>query len=144
MFLSKKSIIIFSIFILIGVFLRTYQLNFESYWLDEMISYWVADPNISFNETLIRRDEVEQTPVLFDIILKIYLKFFNYNPEIGRHVPLFFGILSIPFLGVLSHQISKNNSFLLTAFLASINIYLISYSQEVRPYSLIFFFIKIF
>ena len=139
MFLSKKSIIIFSIFILIGVFLRTYQLNFESYWLDEMISYWVADPNISFNETLIRRDEVEQTPVLFDIILKIYLKFFNYNPEIGRHVPLFFGILSIPFLGVLSHQISKNNSFLLTVFLASINVYLISYSQEVRPYSLIFF-----
>jgi hypothetical protein len=139
MFSSKKSIIIFSILIFIGVFLRTYQLNFESYWLDEMISYWVADPNISFNETLIRRDEVEQTPVLFDIILKIYLKFSNYEPEIGRHVPLFFGVLSIPFLGILSHQISKNNSFLLTAFLASINIYLISYSQEVRPYSLIFF-----
>ncbi|MDC0250057.1 hypothetical protein OAK18_01490, partial [Candidatus Pelagibacter sp.] len=139
MFLSKKSIIIFSIFILIGFFLRAYQLNFESYWLDEMISYWVADPNISFNETLIRRDEVEQTPVLFDIILKIYLKFFNYDPEIGRHVPLFFGVLSIPFLGILSHQISKNNSFLLTVFLASINVYLISYSQEVRPYSLIFF-----
>ena len=139
MFSSKKSIIIFSILVFIGVFLRTYQLNFESYWLDEMISYWVADPNISFNETLIRRDEVEQTPVLFDIILKIYLKFSNYEPEIGRHVPLFFGVLSIPFLGILSHQISKNNSFLLTAFLASINIYLISYSQEVRPYSLIFF-----
>ena len=64
MFSSKKSIIIFSILIFIGVFLRTYQLNFESYWLDEMISYWVADPNISFNETLIRRDEVEQTPCL--------------------------------------------------------------------------------
>ena len=53
MFLSKKNnILIFSIlFILIGVFLRAYQLNFESYWLDEMISYWVADPNISFADT---------------------------------------------------------------------------------------------
>ena len=141
MFLSKKNsvLIFFILFILIGVFLRVYQLNFESYWLDEMISYWVADPRISFNETLMRRDEVEQTPVLFDIILKIYLNFFNYDPEIGRHVPVFFGVLSIPFLGILSHQISKNNSFLLTVFLASINIYLISYSQEVRPYSLIFF-----
>jgi hypothetical protein len=139
MFLSKKSIIIFSIFILIGVFLRTYQLNFESYWLDEMISYWVADPNISFNETLIRRDEVAQAPILFDLILRKYLAFFSYEPEYGRHVPLFFGVLSIPFLGILSHQISKNNSFLLTVFLASINVYLISYSQEVRPYSLIFF-----
>ena len=141
MFLSKKNnILIFSIlFILIGVFLRAYQLNFESYWLDEMISYWVADPNISFNDTLIRRDHIEQTPVLFDLILKKYLEFFSYDPEVGRYVPLFFGILSIPLLGVLSQKISKNSSFLLTIFLTSINVYLISYSQEVRPYSLIFF-----
>ena len=141
MFLPKKnSILIFSIlFILIGVFLRTYQLNFDSYWLDEMISYWVADPNISFDDTLIRRDQIEQSPVLFDLILKQYLKFFSYDPEVGRHVPLFFGILSIPLLGLLSQQISKSNSFLLTIFLISINVYLISYSQEVRPYSLIFF-----
>ena len=141
MFLSKKNnILIFSIlFILIGVFLRVYQLNFESYWLDEMVSYWVADPNLSFNDTLIRRDEATHNPILFDLILKKYLGFFSYEPEIGRQVPLFFGILSIPLLGILSHQISKNNSFLLTVFLASINVYLISYSQEVRPYSLIFF-----
>ena len=139
MFLSKKSIIIFSIFILIGIFLRIYQLNYESYWLDEMISFWVADPNISFDENLIRRDEVAQAPILFDLILRKYFAFFSYKPEYGRYVPLFFGVLSIPFLGILSHQISKNNSFLLTVFLASINVYLISYSQEVRPYSLIFF-----
>ena len=141
MFLSKKNIILVSsiLFILIGFFLRLYQLNFESYWLDEMVSYWVADPNISFNDTLIRRDQIEQSPVLFDLILKRYLQFFSYEPEFGRHVSLFFGVLSIPLLGFLSHQISKNNSFLLTVFLASINVYLISYSQEVRPYSLIFF-----
>ena len=141
MFLTKKNnILIFSIFfILIGVFLRIYQLNFESYWLDEMISYWVADPNISFSDTLTRRNQIEQTPVLFDLILKEYLKFFSYEPEFGRHVSAFFGILSIPLLGFLTHQISKTNSFLLTIFLAGINVYLISYSQEVRPYSLIFF-----
>ena len=111
MFLSKKNnILIFSIlFILIGVFLRIYQLNFESYWLDEMISYWVADPNISFTDTLIRRDQIEQTPVLFDLFLKKYLEFFGYEPGFGRHVPAFFGILSIPLLGFLSHQISKDN-----------------------------------
>ncbi len=141
MFLLKKnSILIFSLlFILIGVFLRTYQLNFENYWLDEMISYWVADPNISHNEALIRREQLGATsPVLFDLILRKYLTFFSYEPEYGRHVPLIFGALSIPFLGILSHQISKNNSYLLTIFLASVNVYLISYSQEVRPYSFIF------
>ena len=140
MFLSKKNnILIFSIlFFLIGFLLRAYQLNFESYWLDEMISYWIADPGITFNDTLIRREQVTHNPILFDLILKKYLGFFSYEPEIGRYLPLFFGILSIPLLGLLSHQISLNNSFLLTVFLASINVYLISYSQEVRPYSLIF------
>ena len=142
MFLLKKNsaLIFFVLIILIGVFLRTYQLNFENYWLDEMISYWVADPNISHNEALIRREQLGATsPVLFDLILREYLTFFSYEPEYGRHVPLIFGALSIPFLGILSHQISKNNSYLLTIFLASINVYLISYSQEVRPYSFIFF-----
>ncbi|MDA7824223.1 hypothetical protein N9A23_01750, partial [Candidatus Pelagibacter sp.] len=103
MSLSKRNIVIIStLFILIGVFLRIYRLNFESYWLDEMISYWVADPNISFNDTLIRKDLMEKSPILFDLILKQYLKFLNYEPEVGRHIPLFFGILSIPFLGILS------------------------------------------
>ena len=141
MFLPKKNsaLIFFGLFILIGVFLRVYQLNFENYWLDEMISYWVAEPNISHNDALIRREQLGATsPVLFDLILKEYLAFFSYEPEYGRHVPLIFGALSIPFLGILSHQISKNNSYLLTIFLASINVYLISYSQEVRPYSFIF------
>ena len=142
MFLPKKNsaLIFFGLFILIGVFLRVYQLNFENYWLDEMISYWVADPNISYIEAVIRREQLGATsPVLFDLILREYLAFFSYEPEYGRHVPLIFGALSIPFLGILSHQISKNNSYLLTIFLTSINVYLISYSQEVRPYSFIFF-----
>jgi len=141
MFLTnKKNILLFSIiFILIGIFLRTYQLNFENYWLDEMISFWVADPSLSLSDTFFRRDQIEQSPILFDLILKKYLEFFDYNPEVGRHVALIFGILSIPLLGVLSYQVSKNNSFLLSILLISINIYLIKYSQETRPYSLVFF-----
>ncbi len=141
MFLTnKKNILLFSIiFILIGIFLRTYQLNFENYWLDEMVSFWVADPSLSWSDTFFRRDQIEQSPILFDLILKKYLEFFGYNPEVGRHVALIFGILSIPLLGVLSYQVSKNNSFLLSILLISINIYLIKYSQETRPYSLVFF-----
>jgi len=141
MFLSnKKNILLFTIlFIFIGIFLRVYQLNFENYWLDEMISFWVADPSLSLDDTFSRRDQIEQSPILFDLILKQYLEFFNYDPEIARHVPLIFGILSIPLLGILSYQVSKNNSFLISILLISINIYLIKYSQETRPYSLVFF-----
>jgi hypothetical protein len=139
--LDRKNILSLSIFfILIGIFLRFYQLNFENYWFDELIDFWVADPNISFNATFFRRDELieDQTPYLFQLFLKIYLKFFGYDPEIGRHVPLIFGVLSIPLVGILSYQVAKNNSFLLTILLVSINIYLIKYSQETRTYTLVF------
>ena len=139
--LGKKSILSVSIlFILTGIFLRLYQLNFENYWFDELIDFWVADPNITLHATFFRRDEliVDQTPYLFQLFLKIYLKFFGYDPEIGRHVPLIFGVLSIPLVGILSYQVAKKNSFLLTILLVSINIYLIKYSQETRTYTLVF------
>ena len=140
MFLSNRSniLLISILFILIGIFLRFYQLNFENYWLDEMISFWVADPNISLKDTFSRHAHIAQAPPLFNLFLKKYLDLFSYDPEIGRHVPFFFGVLSIPFLGILSYQVTKNNSFLLTILLVSTNIYLIKYSQETRPYTLVF------
>ncbi len=138
--LNRKKVLLISIFfILIGIFLRFYQLNFENYWLDELADFWVADPNITLHATFVRRELVDdQTPYLFQLFLKIYLKFFGYDPEIGRHVPFFFGVLLIPFIGILSYQVAKNNSFLLTILLVSINIYLIKYSQETRTYTLTF------
>ena len=138
--LGKKGILSVSIlFILTGIFLRLYQLNFENYWLDELIDFWVADPNITLHGTFVRRELIDdQTPYLFQLFLKIYLKFFGYDPEIGRQVPLIFGVLSIPLLGILSYQVAKNNSFLLTILLVSLNIYLIKYSQETRTYTMTF------
>ena len=139
MFSSNKSniLLVYIFFVLIGIFLRIYQLNFENYWLDEMTSFWVADPSLSLEETFTRSNDFH-TPPIFDLFLKKYLEFFSYDPEIARHVPLFFGILVIPFFGILSYQTSKNNSFLLSIFLISINIYLIKYSQVTRPYTLVF------
>ena len=126
------------LFVLIGILLRFYQLNFENYWWDEMLGFWVTDPNISLDQTFYRREITDQTSILFHILLKNYYKFFGYNSEIGRYIPFIFGSVSIPLLGILSYQIKKNNSYLLTILLASINIYLIQYSQETRYYSLVF------
>ena len=136
--IRNNALLISILLILVGIFLRFYQLNFENYWLDEMLSFWVADPNISLKDTFSRNEHIDQAPALFNLFLKKYLDLFGYDPEIGRHVPLLFGVLSIPFLGILSYQVSRNNSFLLTILLISTNIYLIKYSQETRPYTLVF------
>ena len=97
---NKNNILLVSIlFVLIGIFLRIYQLNFENYWLDEMTSFWVADPNLSLEDTFTRNNHFH-TPPIFDLFLKKYLEFFSYDPEIGRHVPIdpIFGNTFLPSL----------------------------------------------
>ena len=136
----KKNILLLSILIIsVGALLRYYQINFENYWFDEINDFWVTDPNISLDATFFRRESIgDVSPYLWESLLKMYFKIFGYVPEIGRYLPLFFGILSIPFIGMLSYQVKKDNSFLLAILLISINIYLIKYSQETRVYSLVF------
>ena len=138
--LLNKYIIFFFLIFLFGVLLRVYNLNFEDYWFDEQASFWVADPSISLSETLERSKELDRgTHLVFNLILKTFFYVLGYDPSIGRILPLIFGVLSIPALSYLSFQINNNKSFLLTAIISSINFYLISYSQETRLYSLIFF-----
>ena len=150
---SEIKFILFLIICFIALFLRIYQLNFEDYWLDEQTSFWTADPFLSLNETVKRSFDLEGgTHITFNLILKKFFLFFSYDPQIGRFLPLIFGFLSIPALSYLTFQIQKGKSYVFVAFLSSINFYLISYSQEVRPYSLIFllsilsiiFFYKVF
>ena len=33
-----------------GVFLRLYNINHDNLWIDEMATFWVTDPSISFKE----------------------------------------------------------------------------------------------
>ena len=126
------------IIILIGLLLRFYQLNFEDYWLDEQLPFWVSDPNIFFSETLSRREFIDQRPPIFHLILKITFFIFGYNSEIGRYVPFIFGCLSIFSLLILANELNFKKEKLFFVFLVSTNIYLIKYSQETTPYSLVF------
>ena len=90
---EKNTIIILTIFIL-GIFFRLYNLNFEDLWHDEILSFWIADPSISFLETLNRHNELEQVPILFNLILKYFYKTFGYHVYLGRYLSCFFGITS--------------------------------------------------
>ena len=137
---ENKDVFFLAIIIFSAFFLRIYNLNFEDYWFDEQASFWVADPSLTLNETLQRGKELDQgTSIVFNLILKIFFSLSNYDPQIGRYLPFIFGLLSIPALSYLTYQIKQNKSYLLVGILSSINFYLISYSQEVRVYSFLFF-----
>jgi len=132
---EKNTIIILTIFFL-GIVFRLYNLNSEDLWHDEILSFWIADPSISFFETLSRHNQLEQVPILFNLTLKYFYKIFGYDVYLGRYLPCFFGIISLIFCYLLSLEFKNNNSSIFFITLVSFNIFLIKYSQELRVYSL--------
>ena len=132
-----------SLIVLLGLILRFYNIGYESLWLDEIFTFWVTDPNLSFTETFSRIKSTEYIPFLHYYIVKICNSFFGYDPIVGRLFSAVFGFLSIFTLSSLCKKFTNNKSYLLTICLASLNIYLIIYSQEMRVYIFTFFLISL-
>ena len=147
-----KNYYYFFIILTIGIILRIYYSNFENYWIDEQIAFFVSDPSLSTKETLIRSLNSDYTPFLYNFFLKIFFNLFGYSPDVGRYFSIIVGSLSVIILTHISFIISNKKSVFMAVFLSSLNIYLISYSAETRAYSTIFllsliniyFFLKLF
>ena len=129
--------------ILLGYVFRFYNINYENLWLDEIYSFWVTDPNLSFTETYLRVQLTESIPFLYYFLLKICNKIFGYDPMVGRCFSAFFGFLSIFSIGMLCKKLTRNNSYLFTTCLISLNIFLIANSQEMRVYIFTFFLVSL-
>ena len=135
----KKNILILIIFF-ICIFTRLYNFNGNDLWYDELISYWIVDPNIDWSETISRNLELNHgSQIAFTIVLKFFFKIFGYDPDLSRLVSILFGILTFPLLLILSKKINNNNSTILLLLLFTLNSYLISYDHELRSYSFVVF-----
>ena len=125
--------------ILLGFVFRFYNINYENLWLDEIYTFWVTDPDVSFSKTYLRLQTTESTPFLYFFLVKIFNKIFGYDPIVGRSFSAFFGFLSIFSVGMLCKKFAKNKSYLFATCLISLNIFLIVNSQEMRVYIFTFF-----
>ncbi len=138
--LNKK--FIFILIILLGAILRFYNINYDNLWYDEIISFWVANPKYSFEEGLIFHKQIEIAPYAFNLILKYFYQVFGYEVNYARYLPAFFSLLTILVVLKISKEIDiEKDSYLLATFLTSFNIFLISYAQEQRLYSILIFFV---
>ena len=69
----KKNIRIY-LLIAIGIFIKFYHLNLDDLWWDEMLSFWVSNPEINFEKTINRNIEVNLgSQLIFSFLLKIFL-----------------------------------------------------------------------
>ena len=91
---TNKLVFIIIFFIsFLGIFIRAYNINYDNFWFDEILSFWVADPKISIIESWERHRSIEQVPFLYNLLLKALFEIFSYNVFIGRYLSLIFNII---------------------------------------------------
>jgi len=135
--LYKYETVFITLIISFGLLLRGFNINFNDFWSDEMVSFYLSNPNLEFLET-IKLIFASNLTVTFEILLKFFHKIFGYNFEYSRYLTLLLSIISIFYF----YRFIKNNksyySAILGIILLSINIYHIRYSIELRSYMLTF------
>ena len=109
--LLSNNFVFFSLIISVGLFFSINQINIEDFWYDEMATFWVSDPQISFKETYLRLLNSEHTPILYYLIVKYFFKIFGYNSELLRiiNIPIF--LISLIYFNLIMKKVSENRVF---------------------------------
>ena len=128
--IDNKSKILIAI-LLIGLFLRVYDLANESMWGDEAFSIYIANLNLSqifFYP--------ENNPPLYFMILHWWINLFGDSEISIRFPSVIFGFLSIFMIYKVGNQIYDKDVGILSSLLLGLSVFHIHYSQEARTYSL--------
>lgn len=147
--LNLQSKTIISLIFIIGIFLRYIYLNNLDSWFDEWNMLYTVDPNIENSKTWKRfyGDRgggaflPEYYPPINAFLLKYFLKITGYYTENARFYSLIFGSLSLIASYILATKITDKKNAIISTVLISCNIFLIQQSSEIRPHSLVLFFL---
>ena len=140
---NKFKILNLSLIILLGICLRLWCINkMGGLWIDEADSYYLAKASFPFGILHNMMIKSYHTPLYF-FILHFWMKLFSENDFNLRFLSALFGILTVPVMYFAGKELESKKVGILAAFLTAINSFLIYYSQEVRIYSLLTFFVSL-
>ena len=122
---------------LLAIWLRFKGLIFQSYWLDEMASLYLAHPGNTILEVLNSALKDNTTP-LYQLVLWLWFKLFGLTEYSGRSLSAFFGVCSVIAMYYLGKEYINTRAGMFASAITCTNQYLIYYSQEVRSYQLLF------
>ncbi len=137
-----------SVTVVLGTWLRLFDLGQKSYWWDEIITIRLASlPFDAFRSTLWH---YEANMSFYYLLVRWWIQFGNGEAWL-RSLSVVTAVLSIPVIYAVGTVLSRKNTGLIAAFLLSINVAHIAYAQEARSYSLLvllcllslFFFLRI-
>jgi mannosyltransferase len=131
--ITKYGITLLAI-ILVGAFLRVYQLGAQSIWFDESSSVYLA--KLSFTQFAQALPTQERSPPLYFLILHYWVILFGTSEFAVRLLSALFGVLALPMIYVLGRQLFNEEVGLVAALILALSSFNIEYSQEARMYSL--------
>ena len=88
----KYEAVFITLIISFGLLLRGFNINFNDFWSDEMVSFYLSNPKLEFLET-IKLIFASNLTVTFEIILKFFHKIFVFeifNPVIKHYFNFLF------------------------------------------------------
>jgi 4-amino-4-deoxy-L-arabinose transferase-like glycosyltransferase len=123
---------------IIGLFLRFYNLGFNSLWLDEASTYTISVN--SFSQIWQATAAGEFNPPLFYWMEHVMLTFGN-SEAILRFIPAVVGTLTIPLIYCVGKEFMDRTVGIIAAAAFAFSPFLIYYSQEARAYIMMLFFV---
>lgn len=135
----KRNYILTAI-LLVGAFLRFYHSDFQSIWLDEILSMNEANPKLTLGEFYDKVMFFEFIPHLYFLLLRTSFELFGFTTLVGRNLSALIGVIGIYAIYLLAKELFNKKTGLIAAALLCVNVFHIAYSQEIRPYSLLFLF----
>lgn len=128
------------IVLFVASFLRFYHTDFQSIWCDEILSMINSNPKQTLKELY---DSVlfwEFLPHLYFYLLRFVFEIFGYTTLVARLFSGVIGVFGVYSIYLLGKEIFNKRVGLISALFLSVNYFHINYSQEIRPYGMLFLF----
>jgi len=125
--------------LLLASFLRLYQLDFQSVWLDEVHTMIESNPELTFAEFDYIVFFREGMGHFYFLTVRILQEIFGISSYVVRLFSAIMGIAAVYSIYTLGKSLFSKNAGLIAAILLSVNSFIIFYSQEARPYMLLVF-----
>jgi hypothetical protein len=122
-----------AVIIMLGFLLRWYKLTDQSIWLDEAFTIYNSQQAISHI-----LDQKGNTPPLYYLLLHFWIYINGISEFSTRLLSVITGTTAIFVINMLGSLIFNKRTGIYAALLLAISPINIYYSQEVRPYSLLF------
>ena len=131
---NKKNVLVILILIIVlGAFLRFYNIPKFSLWADEAYVVRFVQNN-SLKDIVTGKEFDPGNPPFYYILFGLWTNIFGYGKLAVRFLPAIFGILSIPLVFVVGKKLLNTESGLIAALILSASPFHIDHSQSTRGY----------